>query len=432
LGAELLIRRQLLYRFEFLTVCLAFLAAAASAGDEPATVVPSDVRAVIEVRLSEAAENASAKSIDIFVAGNLKALGQWKPDGLRLKRSEDGLYRGEVSAPAGTLLEFKLTQGTWALVEKDRAGRDIRNRRVEVSPTADGTPQRIPVTVERWASSDPVESVTNGTLVRHENFKSAHLSEARTVSVWLPPNYADSDERYSVLYLHDGQNLFDAATAAFGVEWKVDETSARLIESNEIRAVIVVGIWNTSERIDEYTLTKDSRTGHGGQGLAYIRFVADELKPFIDRTYRTRSERESTLIGGSSLGGLISMHACVERPEMFGGCIALSPSLGWDGERFLKSFESGLTWPDKVRFWFSMGTKEGRNAESHAVNSSRSRRLAAQLKPNPEGTTAGIRFQEFPDAGHDEAAWSNQLPAALKFLLDPRDPTSDAHGSQRR
>ena len=152
MGAALLIRTQLFNRFNILAVCVSCLAASACHGDEPATDVSSDVRVMFEVRLPEALEavkDATSKSADIFVAGNLKSLGQWKPDGLRLKRFEDGLYRGEISAPAGTQLEFKMTQGTWSLVEKDRAGRDIRNREVEVAVTVDGTPQRIRVTVER-------------------------------------------------------------------------------------------------------------------------------------------------------------------------------------------------------------------------------------------------------------------------------------------
>jgi len=426
-GVDILSRKRFLHRLECLIICFAFVSTVASANDEPSKNVPANVRVIFEVRPPEAVEGVFSTSTEIFVAGNLEALGQWKPDGLRLKRSKDGLYRGEIIAPAGTQLEFKLTQGTWDRVEKDRAGRDVRNRRFEVSTTTDAMPQRIDVTVVRWAYSDAVESVTSGTLVRHEKFASAFLSETRNVSVWLPPDYAGGDERYSVLYLHDGQNLFDAATAAFGVEWQADETLARLIDSKEIPPVIVVGIWNTSKRIDEYTLTKDIQMNRGGDGLEYIRFVADELKPFIDQTYRTRSDRESTLIGGSSLGGLISMHACVERPEIFGGCIALSPSLGWDQERFLKTLESGHNWPNGARFWFSMGTSEGRNAGAHAVNLSRSRRLAEQLKLNLAGAAAGIDYREFPNAAHNENAWANQLPAALKFLFSPSDLADGPH-----
>lgn len=427
MGVIIFSRKRILHRLVCLIICFAFLATVASANDEPSKDEPANVRVIFEACLAGAVEGVFSTSTDIFVAGNLKALGQWKPDGLKLKRSQDGLYRGEIVVPAGTQLEFKLTQGTWERVEKDHAGRDVRNRRFEVSTTTDATPLRIHATVVRWPSSDTVGSVPRGTLVRHENLKSALLSETRNVSVWLPPDYADSDERYSVLYLHDGQNLFDAATAAFGVEWQVDETSARLIDSKEIPPVIVVAIWNTSKRIDEYTLTKDNQMERGGDGLAYIEFVADELKPFIDQTYRTRPGRKSTLIGGSSLGGLISMHACVERPEIFGGCIALSPSLGWDEERFLKSFESGRNWPNDARFWFSMGTREGPNSEANAGNLSRSRRLAEQLKLHPAGASAGICYHEFPNAAHDESAWSNQLPSALKFLFSPSGIAADPH-----
>jgi predicted alpha/beta superfamily hydrolase len=127
--------------------------------------------------------------------------------------------------------------------------------------------------------------------------------------------------------------------------------------------------------MDEYTLTKDERLGHGGRGLDYIRFIAEELKPFIDRTYRTEVDRESTMIGGSSLGGLIAMHACLEKPEVFGKCLAFSPTLGWDQEELLQSFHNGTKWPVNVRLWFSMGTREGRDSETQKVTRTRAERV---------------------------------------------------------
>ncbi len=157
-GAALSIRTPLLYRFHALAAFVGCLVASACLGDKPAKDISAHVRVTFEVRLPEAPEavDDASKSIEVFVPGNLKSFGQWKPDGLKLKRSDDGLYRGEISAPAETKLEFKMTQGTWAQVEKDLAGRDILNRRVEVAATADSTPQRIEVTVERWASMNPV------------------------------------------------------------------------------------------------------------------------------------------------------------------------------------------------------------------------------------------------------------------------------------
>jgi len=390
------------------------LTAVIAAGDETGTIATDDVRVVFEVSLSSIAEKSSSKPNDLFVAGNLKVLGQWRPDGLRLEQSKDGWYRGEFLVAPGTEVAFKITGGSWTEVEKDSEGRDIRNRQFKISSMADGKPQPIVVTVEQWASPQQVRSSVTGKLVMHEKFNSKHLPSSRHVSVWLPPGYDSSSERYPVLFLHDGQNLFDEATAAFGVEWQADETTTELIDNKEISPVILVGIWNTPERIDEYTFTKDSQLQRGGQGLGYIQFVADELKPFIDGTYRTRSDRDSTWIGGSSLGGLISMHACLVRPDVFGGCLAFSPSLGWDEERLLKTLQTGSKWPSDVRLCFSMGTKEGQNSDSHSVNLSRARRLVEVLRPSD---SASIQFQEYPDGTHDERAWFTQFPTAMKFLL---------------
>jgi predicted alpha/beta superfamily hydrolase len=284
-----------------------------------------------------------------------------------------------------------------------------------VKESADGLPQVIRVTVERWSSLDHhLKSSVTGNLILHEQVASQHLTRPRNVSVWLPPGYDESDKRYPVLYLHDGQNLFDAATAAFGVEWQVDETATRMIEADEIPPAIIVGIWNTSDRIDEYTLTKDRGLERGGRGLDYVQFLCEELKPFIDRTYRTQTKREATMIGGSSLGGLISLHACMEKPDVFGACFAFSPSLGWDDERLLKSLQSGASWPDKVHLWFSMGTNEGRENRDHATNLQRAHRLRDLLQADSQKT---VHFHEFDKAAHNEKSWSVQLDPALRHVL---------------
>jgi len=375
-----------------------------------------DVRVRMEVSIPEP-ENNEAKP-DVFIAGNIKPLGRWRPDGLKLERDGDGVYRAEFSVPPETRVEFKATMGTWQSVEKAGDGRDIPNRQFAVKQSADGLPQVIKISVERWSSSDHnLKSSVTGKLILHEQVASQHLTRLRNVSVWLPPGYDASDERYPVLYLHDGQNLFDAATAAFGVEWQVDETATRLVKAEEIPAVIIVGIWNTSDRIDEYTLTKDRRLERGGRGLDYIQFLSEELKPFIDRTYRTQTEPEFTLIGGSSLGGLISLHACIKKPDVFGACLAFSPSLGWDDERLLKSLQSDTTWPDKVRLWFSMGALEGSDIKSHAANLGRAHQLRDLLKPAQADTTVPFHFDEFEKGTHDEKSWALQFGVGLKSVL---------------
>ncbi len=176
--------------------------------------------------------------------------------------------------------------------------------------------------------------------------------------------------------------------------------------------MIIVGIWNTPERIDEYTLTRDSRLERGGNGSNYIRFMVEELKPLIDRTYRTRTERDATLIGGSSLGGSISMDACLQRPDVFGTCLAFSPSLGWDQERILNTLRKDA-WPENVYLWISMGTHEGRDPETQTRNLTRVRRAHELIVPSDSEPPVRIRLQEFADGSHDEKSWAAQFPAAL-------------------
>ncbi|MBL8816984.1 MAG: hypothetical protein JNL58_13225 [Planctomyces sp.] len=358
----------------------------------------------------------------IYLAGNLRALGQWKPNGLLLTRATDGTYQGEFLAPAGSQVECKITQGSWQQVEKNSQGLDIPNRRLAIEPAVNEAVQEFRVSVEGWAKPTTGKSTVTGSLVLHEELASEFLPAKRTVAVWLPPGYDQNTDRYPVLYMHDGQNLFDSATAAFGTEWQADETASRLIAQQEICPLIIVGIWNTPDRIDEYTVSRDAQSERGGNGLNYIRFLADELKPMIDRNYRTLTNRDSTVTGGSSLGGLISIHACIHRPDIFGGCAAISPSLGWADERILTELSTETRLPIEARIWLSMGAREGRDESTRTAAVDRCRRLHELLTSADQKSDRNILFLEAKEGTHDERAWSRQLPDALRFLFPPLTP----------
>ncbi len=377
------------------------------------------VRVRIEVKIPDEGSSAAPSGDGVFIAGNIEQLGAWQPNGLKLDQTAANVFGTDLSVPLGTRMQFKITRGSWQTVEKDKLGKDIPNREIVATSSEDGVTQKISIVVERWGLSKTAKSTATGTLKFHEQFDSNNLARSRNLSIWLPPNYEESDERFSVLYLQDGQNLFDNLTSAFGEEWRVDEAARFLIDRREIPPMIIVGIWNTADRIDEYTLTKDERLEAGGRGLDYIRFMTEELKPFIDRTYRTKTDRNSTFIGGSSLGGLIAIHACLQKPEVFGCCLAFSPTLGWDNERLLTSFQTEVKWPADVRLWLSMGTREGRDVVSHKLNITRAQRLHDLISPNDSKTRTPmqIQFKEFADATHDEKSWAAQFPIALKEVL---------------
>ncbi len=379
-----------------------------------------NVRVRIEVKIP-VSDNEVESAVEWYLAGNVKELGQWRPDGLKLNRTDDKVYVAEFSLPAGSRVQYKVTRGTWATVEKDAAGKDVANREFVAAATEDDGPQTISIVVQKWGTATSKKSTITGSLKVHEQISSKYLSRTRNINVWLPPDYEESDNRYPVLYLQDGQNLFDESAAAFGVEWRADESAMELITKREIPELIIVGIWNTADRMDEYTLTKDERLNQGGRGLDYIRFIVEELKPLVDRTYRTRTDCQSTSIGGSSLGGLIAMHACLENPDVFGNCLAFSPSLGWDQESLLKSLQNDKKWPANIRLWLSMGTREGRDPESHKRNLVRAQRLHQLLSQDSTNITAAIPFQEFSDASHDEKSWAAQFPIALKSIMTPPD-----------
>ena len=397
------------FAFHFtLLAALIFAGSYANAMDDSAQ---ESVQVVLQ--LSEAQYGTS----EYFVAGNLTAIGSWSPDGLRFKRNAEGQLVATFTAPADAVVEYKLTKGTWGTVEKDAKGRDIANRRLKVQPQLDGLPQRIEVSVPAWGGQQAAKSTVTGTLILHKAFGSANLKKPRTIAIWLPPSYPNSTERYPVLYLQDGQNLFDASTAAFGTEWNADETATERIEQNRISPIILVGIWNTPDRIMEYTPTFDKSIGAGGSGEAYVRFLTEELKPFIDRSYRTKPDRESTVIGGSSLGGLISLYACEKSSSTFSGCAAISPTLGWDDEAFLKGFENSADWVHSTRIWLDMGSREGKSHETQINSLERANRFADILKGRGRVHGKELRFLSVFEGQHNEAAWSKRFGDVLEFFF---------------
>ena len=246
--------------------------------------------------------------------------------------------------------------------------------------------------------------------------RSPELDNERDVVVYLPPSHAtDPTRRFPVVYMHDGQNLFDAATS-FAGEWAVDESMEAL--AAEGLEAIVVGIPNMgARRIDEYSPFRDPRLG-GGRADAHVRFVVDHVKPAVDASYRTRPEARATVVAGSSLGGLISLWAFFERSDVFGGAMAFSPSLLFAGGGMMEWVE-GRPRRDG-RLYVDVGFLEGRR-RGPALNLRRAvppyiravRRAARIL----ESRVAAFRFEEDPDGRHDEQAWARRFPDAIRFVL---------------
>ncbi len=261
-----------------------------------------------------------------------------------------------------------------------------------------------------------------GDLQIAEAIYSPQLRNHRDILVWLPPSYAGTPERrYPVLYMHDGQNLFDETTS-FAGEWGVDETMQRLARQGH--EAIVVGIPNMGlRRLDEYSPFRDARLG-GGEGSRYVNFIADTLKPLVDARFRTLPGHDDTGIMGSSMGGLISLYAFFYRPRIFGFAGVMSPSVWFAEESLLDYVDDADYKPGRI--YLDAGTREfaGMRVDRLFHTGSRRyygrvRRLKRILVRKGYRPVHQLLHVEEKEARHEEAAWARRLDRAITFFLHP-------------
>jgi predicted alpha/beta superfamily hydrolase len=281
-------------------------------------------------------------------------------------------------------------------------------------------------TVETAAPTTAVAPGVTGRLERREKFASRYV-DPRNVDVWLPPGYAQDDaRRFPVVYMHDGQNLFDPATAYAGIDWGIDETMTRLIGEGVIRAAIVVGVWNTSKRFAEYmprkalsdkkpfvvTTSMEKLPREQVVSDDYLRFLVEELKPFIDSTYRTLPDRANTTIMGSSMGGLISVYALAEYPDVFGGAGGISTH--WlIGEGIVIDYlEKHLPDPPGHLVYFDFGT-----ATLDQYYEPYQRRMDAVMRRSGYREGQDWITRKYEGAEHNETAWRARVDVPLTFFL---------------
>ena len=249
---------------------------------------------------------------------------------------------------------------------------------------------------------------------KHAGFTSRFLPGRRDISVYVPPGYDESqDRRYPLLILHDGQNLFDPATSFIpGRTWRVAENADDAIAAGEVEQLVIVGVANAGERrLAEYTPSRDWKLG-GGEAGKYALLLTRELMPFLHARYRLRSEPEHTGLGGSSLGGLVSLWMGLGHPEIFGRLAVLSPSVWWNHRyilAYLNDVAPGLH--HRPRIWLDVGDQEGRRTLADADM------LHARLLKQGWHEGQDVQFETIAGGTHDEASWAERVRPMLRFLF---------------
>jgi len=253
--------------------------------------------------------------------------------------------------------------------------------------------------------------VSDVQLRRHENFRSKFLRNQRSLVVYLPPGYHEQPQRrFPALYLHDGQNLFDGSTAYIqGQDWHVGQSADAEIGAGRVEPLIIVGIYNTGKsRIREYTPTRAPKLG-GGRADRYGKFLLEEVMPFLHREYRVDGGRERTGIGGSSLGGLVSLYLGMSRSDVFGRIAALSPSVWWN-QRVIHKFAQRVPLHSRPRIWLDIGTREGPRIVEDVE------RYRDVLLHRGWQYERDLHYERVEGAEHNELAWAQRVGPFLRFL----------------
>lgn len=349
----------------------------------------------------------------IHVAGNFNG---WDPaDPVHaLTDDGDGTWSISFTPPVGTV-EFKFTRGSWSTAEGNATGGFQPNHTL----TYTGSPMTESLPILSWEGEGGTGTSTAGpgVTVLEPDFFMPQLDRYRTVRIYTPPGYAGGDEHHRVMYLHDAQNCFDASTA-FAGEWEIDETLDALHASGDPGCIVVAIDHGSEHRFDEYNPYLHPTYG-GGEGDAYVDFLVETLKPWVDEHYRTLPDRGHTGIAGSSMGGLISQYAAFREPGVFSRVGVFSPAY-WTADPIF-DFITTADHPDPMRVYTVVGELEGPAYVGDVVD------MDAAMTASGLGTDEYLTTVH-ADGEHSEWYWAREFPAAYQWLwagtsgVDPMDP----------
>ena len=346
------------------------------------------------------------KDAKIYIAGNFNS---WNPGdpAYCLEKTNDNIYTKLMEFDIREL-EFKFTMGTWSNVELNKQHEAIPNRRVTLNSTI-GEYQYI---VENWNTSASMKNIVGNVQVLDKMYM-PQLDRTRRIWIYLPPGYEKGIQRYPVIYMHDGQNLF-ADSTSFSGEWGIDETLERMIAEKRIEKMIVVGIDNHPQyRLEEYTPFGFEYRGQRVQPQAqqYGKFIVETLKPYIDKNYRTKRGRKNTAIAGSSMGGLVSVYLALEYQDTFSKVGAMSSAFGVCRDDLIEYIHEH---PKKrpIRFWLDMGSEEAEQME-YDVNQ---QKIIEVLLHSGWEVGEEVKYSLYEGAGHHERFWRARFGDVLEYL----------------
>jgi predicted alpha/beta superfamily hydrolase len=337
----------------------------------------------------------------IFICGSIPQLASWDPGKLRMIPEGNHKWSYTIVSETAFPVEYKYTLGSWDREGTNSKGDPLPNFIIKVR--CDTT---ITDTVKGWLNRGPhvIRGQITGSVRYHKQLNGKGIP-ARDLIVWLPPGYEiDKNRRYPVIYMHDGQNLFDPSTSSFGVDWKMDETCDSLIRNRIICPVIIAGIYNSANRMTEYT--------PGNTGEDYMDFIVKIVKPLIDSTYRTMPGRRYSFVGGSSAGGTISFMLVWRYSEIFSKAFCLSPAFKIQNIDVVKDISGYSGRKKKVEFYIDNG---GVGLEERLQPGVDEMVKTLELKGYRRGKDLFLVRE--PQAQHNETAWAKRMPEALKMML---------------